>query len=225
MFFIKEMFTQSEENYLKAIFHLQQDGETGVSTSHLSEQLQAKAASVTEMVKKLADKNLVDYQKYYGVKLTDTGRKQALNIVRKHRLWELFLVEQMGFNWDEVHEVAEQLEHIKSEKLIDSIDKLLGYPKNDPHGDPIPDKNGYLEKKNKSLLSKCVAGDSGVIVGVKDTSPDFLQYLDKQFIAIGTRFTIRHKEPFDDLLDIEIDTKLLKMSNKMASNLYVEIIS
>ena len=123
---------------------------------------------------------------------------------------------------DEVHEVAEQLEHIKSEKLIDSIDKLLGYPKNDPHGDPIPDKNGNLEKKNKSLLSKCKPGDSGVIIGVKDTSSSFLQYLDKQHIAIGTKFTIQHKEPFDGLLDIDINTKQLKMSHKMAANLYVE---
>ena len=222
MFYIDFMFTQSEENYLKAIFHLQQEGEDGVTTSKLSEQLQAKAASVTEMVKKLAEKKLVDYQKYYGVRLTESGRKQALNIVRKHRLWELFLVEHLDFNWDEVHEVAEQLEHIKSEKLIDSIDKLLGYPKNDPHGDPIPDKNGHLEKKNKSLLSKCNIGDSGVIVGVKDTSPSFLQYLDKQHIAIGTKFMIQHKEPFDDLLDVEMNTKLFKISHKMASNLYVE---
>ena len=217
------MFTQSEENYLKAIFHLQQDETTGVSTSNLSEKLQTKAASVTEMIKKLAEKKLVNYQKYYGARLTDLGKKQALNIIRKHRLWELFLVEHLDFNWDEVHEIAEQLEHIKSEKLIDSIDKLLGYPKNDPHGDPIPDKEGNLEKKHKSLLSKCNVGDSGVIVGVKDTSSSFLQYLDKQHISIGTKFTIKYKEPFDDLLDIDINQKLLKMSNKMASNLYVEI--
>ncbi len=216
------MFTRSEENYLKAIFHLQTEETKGVSTSSLSEVLETKAASVSEMVKKLANKELVNYQKYYGVQLTDFGKKHALKIIRKHRLWELFLVEHLDFTWDEVHEVAEQLEHIKSEKLVDSIDKLLGYPKKDPHGDPIPDKDGHLEIKQKQLLSRCGIGDSGIIVGVKDTSSEFLRYLDKQHITIGTRFTIKDKEPFDALLDVDIEGKLLKISQKSATNLYVE---
>ncbi|WP_025744072.1 metal-dependent transcriptional regulator [Aquimarina pacifica] len=217
------MFTQSEENYLKAIFHLQQEAEKGVSTSKLSALLETKASSITEMVKKLAEKNLVNYQKYYGVELTDTGRKQALIIIRKHRLWECFLVEQLDFKWDEVHEVAEQLEHIKSEKLIDAIDRLLGHPKTDPHGDPIPDKDGNFTKKNTSLLSECRVGSIGIIVGVKDSSPSFLQYLDKQCIALGTKFNLRHKEPFDNALEITVNDQVIKVSHKMASNLYVDI--
>ncbi|MGB7394694.1 MAG: metal-dependent transcriptional regulator, partial [Pricia sp.] len=132
------MFSQSEENYLKGIFLLQQAGDGGVSTSSLSDHLRTKAASVTEMVKRLAEKGLVDYQKYYGVQLTDKGKKHALAVVRKHRLWESFLVERLNFNWDEVHEVAEQLEHIESTKLVEELDRFLGRPAYDPHGDPIP---------------------------------------------------------------------------------------
>lgn len=218
------MFTRSEENYLKAIFHLQQDAEDGVSTNSLAESLETKAASVTEMVKKLASKNLVLYKKYYGATLTKKGTEQALKVIRKHRLWESFLVERLDFSWDEVHDVAEQLEHIQSEKLVDAIDKLLDYPTVDPHGDPIPCKNGTLPKESKSVLLDSEIGSKGTIVGVKDSSPIFLKYLDKQKIGIGSKFEIKDKEAFDDALDIEIDGVPLKLSAKMASNLFVKVL-
>ena len=141
------MFTLSEENYLKAIYHLELVSDKGISTNAIAEQLETKASSVSDMVKKLSDKNVLVYKKYKGVKLTDLGKHTAANIVRKHRLWEVFLVEKLNFSWDEVHDVAEQLEHIKSPKLINQIDALLGFPTHDPHGDPIPDKDG-----NNSLL-------------------------------------------------------------------------
>ncbi|WP_194852270.1 metal-dependent transcriptional regulator [Nonlabens antarcticus] len=216
------MFTTSEENYLKAIYNLQQEEDSGVSTSSLAEILNTKAASVTEMVKKLADKKLVHYKKYYGAELTNTGMKQALTVVRKHRLWETFLVQHLGFQWDEVHEVAEQLEHIKSEQLIEAIDKLLGYPTQDPHGDPIPDKNGNLKHKNQQLLSDMEIGSTGIIVGVKDSSPTFLQYLDKEKITLGTAYKLYSKEEFDHALELEINGKPLRVSHKIASNLFVE---
>ena len=135
------MLSKSEENYLKAIYHLSFNAKGGISTSAIAQQLETKSSSVTDMIKKLADKSLVLYKKYQGVTLTAEGEKIAANVIRKHRLWEVFLVEKLNFNWDEVHEVAEQLEHIHSEKLIDELDALLDYPKRDPHGDPIPDKD------------------------------------------------------------------------------------
>ncbi|WP_310991648.1 metal-dependent transcriptional regulator [Aequorivita marina] len=218
------MFTRSEENYLKAIFHLQADEEDGVSTNSLADSLATKAASVTEMIKKLASKNLVSYKKYYGVTLTKKGAEQALKVIRKHRLWESFLVERLNFNWDEVHDVAEQLEHIKSEKLVDAIDKLLDYPKVDPHGDPIPCKDGTFPKETKLVLSECEVGSKGIIVGVKDSSSVFLKYLDKQKIGISSKFEIKDKEAFDEALDIKIDGEALKLSAKMAANLFVKVL-
>lgn len=218
------MFTRSEENYLKTIFHLQQDMAHGVSTNSLAEALDTKPASVTEMVKKLASKNLVSYKKYYGATLTDKGALQALKVIRKHRLWESFLYERLDFNWDEVHDVAEQLEHIQSEKLVDAIDKFLNYPKVDPHGDAIPCKNGTFLMANKSALSECKIGSKGVIVGVKDSSPVFLKYLDKLEIGINSNFIIKDKEAFDNALDIEIDGRPLQLSSKIAANLFVEVL-
>lgn len=226
MKFIKTMFTPSEENYLKAIYNLQQEAGTGVSTSSLAHMLDAKAASVTEMVKKLADKDLVHYKKYYGAELTEAGEKLALAVVRKHRLWESFLVEKLGFQWDEVHEVAEQLEHIKSEKLTDAIDKMLDFPIIDPHGDPIPDKNGnLLTTHDHTLLATCNTGSAGIIVGVKDSSTTFLQFLDKEKIALGTHFEILLKEQFDNAIELQLEHRILKISNKIANNLYVTLDS
>src|SRR5690606_25078163 len=146
------MLSLSEENYLKSIFHLEQKNPAGVSTNALAEQLETKASSVTDMLKKLSDKKLVIYRKYQGVKLSKSGREIALSVIRKHRLWEVFLVEKLEFNWDEVHEVAEQLEHIRSEKLIRELDRFLDFPKRDPHGDPIPDSKGNLAVSDKVIL-------------------------------------------------------------------------
>ena len=216
------MFSLSEENYLKAIYHISNSSSKGVSTNAIAKKLKTKASSVTDMIKKLADKKVIVYKKYQGVTLTEEGKKTAALIVRKHRLWEVFLVEKLNFNWDEVHDVAEQLEHIKSSKLINEIDALLGFPKQDPHGDPIPDVNGNLHKVEKNLLSTLQTNDVGVCVGVKDSSATFLQYLDKQQIALGKEIKIIGKEDFDDSMIIKVNQKEMTISNKTANNLYIQ---
>lgn len=216
------MFTLSEENYLKAIYHLELELDKGVSTNSIAKKLETKASSVTDMIKKLSEKEVVVYKKYQGVKLTEFGRKTAANIVRKHRLWEVFLVEKLNFSWDEVHDVAEQLEHIKSAKLIDQIDAFLGFPTHDPHGDPIPDKEGNLKTIEKSLLSTLLKNESGICIGVNDSSSEFLKYLDKKGIVLGKQITVLEKENFDDSLSIKIDDKKLSISNKIANNLYIK---
>ncbi|WP_397445493.1 metal-dependent transcriptional regulator [Polaribacter sp. R77954] len=218
------MYTLSEENYLKAIYHLELDSNKGISTNAIAEQLETKASSVTDMIKKLSDKKVVVYKKYKGVKLTNLGKKTAANIVRKHRLWEVFLVEKLNFSWDEVHDVAEQLEHIKSPKLINQLDALLGFPTHDPHGDPIPDKAGNLKTIDKSLLSTLAKNESGICIGVDDSSSDFLQFLDKKGITLGKKITVLEKEDFDDSLSIKIGDKKLSISNKIANNLYIRKI-
>ena len=216
------MFTLSEENYLKAIYHLESDSKKGISTNAIAKSLETKASSVTDMVKKLSEKEVVLYIKYQGVTLTEFGKKTAANIVRKHRLWEVFLVEKLNFSWDEVHDVAEQLEHIKSSKLINQLDALLGFPKHDPHGDPIPDKDGNVNTVDKILLSTFNKDESGVCVGVNDSSSEFLRFLDKKKITLGKKITVLEKEDFDDSLSIEIDGEKLSISKKIANNLYIK---
>ena len=215
--------TFSEENYLKAIYHLTVVSSAGVSTNAIAEVMETKASSVTDMLKKLAEKDLVNYKKYQGVTLTDKGKLAAKMIVRKHRLWEVFLVEKLSFTWDEVHDIAEQLEHIKSEKLINKLDDFLGNPTEDPHGDPIPNAQGQLPKIEKQLLSDLTEEQKGICVGVKDTSSEFLKYLDKQGIALGSTIEIIGKETFDLSLRIKVDNNPLNISNKIASNLFVKL--
>lgn len=217
-----DMFTHSEENYLKAIYHLGLLSSEGISTNAIAKRLDTKASSVTDMIKKLSAKKVLEYKKYQGVTLTDFGKKTAANIIRKHRLWEVFLVEKLKFSWDEVHDVAEQLEHIKSSKLIDELDAFLDFPKRDPHGDPIPDKDGNLHQIKKRLLSSLHPGEAGICVGVKDSSSAFLRFLDKQKIALGKSVEVLSKEIFDDSLTIKIDDKELSISNKIANNLYIQ---
>jgi DtxR family Mn-dependent transcriptional regulator len=219
------MFTLSEENYLKAIYHLGLKSDKGISTNAIAEKMETKASSVTDMIKKLSEKELIIYEKYKGVKITSFGRKTAANIVRKHRLWEVFLVDKLNFYWDEVHEVAEQLEHIKSPKLINELDALLGFPKQDPHGDPIPDKDGNYHPIEKRLLSTLKVGEKGVCIGVNDSSSEFLQFLDKQRIALGNEIKVLEKEPFDGSVQIEIAGSTLSISNKIANNLYIKTLS
>lgn len=214
--------TISEENYLKVIYHLSLVSPKGINTNAIAGMLDTKASSVTDMLKKLSEKDLVSYVKYQGVSLTEKGLYSAKMIVRKHRLWEVFLVEKLKFSWDEVHEIAEELEHIKSEKLVNKLDVFLGFPEFDPHGDPIPNANGEIKKLQKKLLSEADLKVPCQCVGVKDTSVDFLQFLDKKNIALGTTITIVEKEPFDETLKIEINTKIITISNKIASNLYVQ---
>ncbi len=214
--------TNSEENYIKVIFHLSQVSPKGVNTNAIAGMLDTKASSVTDMLKKLSEKELVTYQKYYGVTLTEQGNLLAKMIVRKHRLWEVFLVNKLNFSWDEVHEIAEELEHIKSDVLIKKLDKFLDFPDFDPHGDPIPDAEGQIKKINKLLLSDGQLDKEYQCVGVKDSSTAFLQYLNKQKIALGSKIMIKEKESFDDTLLVKIDSREFTISNKIANNLYVK---
>jgi DtxR family Mn-dependent transcriptional regulator len=216
--------TFSEENYLKTIYHLTAHHDAEVSTNAIAEKMETKASSVTDMLKKLAEKEVLNYKKYQGVSLTEKGLLMAKMIVRKHRLWEVFLVEKLGFSWDEVHDVAEQLEHIKSEKLINKLDDFLGNPTEDPHGDPIPDNNGRIVKIEKQLLSELEENQKGICVGVKDTSSEFLKYLDKQEIALGSIIEVVSKESFDLSLKIKFDQKVIMISNKIAGNIFIKLI-
>ncbi|MDD5149262.1 MAG: metal-dependent transcriptional regulator [Flavobacterium sp.] len=216
--------TFSEENYLKTIYHLTAISDAEVSTNAIAEKMETKASSVTDMLRKLAEKNLVNYKKYQGVSLTEKGNLSAKMIVRKHRLWEVFLVEKLDFSWDEVHDVAEQLEHIKSEQLINKLDDFLGNPTEDPHGDPIPDAKGRMVKTDKQLLSDLAVNQTGICVGVKDSSSEFLKYLDKQEIALGSKIEILSKESFDSSTRIKVDAKELTISHKIATNLFVKVV-
>lgn len=214
--------THSEENYLKIIYHLSQQTGKGVSTNAIAGLMESKPSSVTDMVQKLAEKGLVNYVKYQGVMLTEAGTFAALMIVRKHRLWEVFLVEKLDFSWDEVHDIAEQLEHIKSDKLINKLDEFLEFPTEDPHGDPIPDANGNIAAVEKKLLSEIALGKTVICVGVKDSSTPFLQYLDKQQISLGASLQVLSREDFDHSVQIKIKDRELTVSNKIAANLFVK---
>ncbi len=215
--------THSEENYLKAIYHLGSIHNRAVATNAIADQMETKPSSVTDMIKKLSEKKLVNYRKYQGVTLTENGKNAALTIIRKHRLWEVFLVDKLHFSWDEVHEMAEQLEHIKSDKLVDRLDEHLGFPKYDPHGDPIPSKEGKVKKSDKRLLTEVAMNTSGICVGVKDSSAAFLKFLDKNKIALGDEITVRDREEFDGSLYIEIATRKMHISYQIASNLYIQV--
>jgi DtxR family Mn-dependent transcriptional regulator len=217
------MFTLAEENYLKAIFHLELENEGEISTNAIAESMDTKPSSVTDMVQKLAEKKMLVYKRYKGAQLTEKGRKLAASVIRKHRLWEVFLVEKLNFHWDEVHEIAEQLEHIQSDELISRLDQFLGSPDFDPHGDPIPDKHGILKRTEKKLLSEIDKNQQGVCVGVKESSPEFLQYLDKKKISIGTKIKVLGKEFFDGSMIIQVGSEQFFVSHKIAENLFVQI--
>ncbi len=216
--------TFSEENYLKTIYHLIDLTKTEVSTNAIADKMDTKASSVTDMLKKLADKELIKYKKYQGVSLSDQGMLAAKMIVRKHRLWEVFLADKLNFSWDEVHDIAEQLEHIKSEKLVNKLDDFLGNPTEDPHGDSIPNRQGDILAIEKILLSELQINQKAICVGVKDTSTEFLQYLNKQNIALGTNIIISSKEIFDASMSVKINDTEFVISNKIASNLFVKKI-
>lgn len=216
------MTTFSEENYLKAIYHLGNHGQHSVSTNAIAEKIETKASSVTDMLRKLAEKGFVDYKKYQGVSLTEKGRLTATNVIRKHRLWEVFLVNKLNFSWGEVHDIAEQLEHIKSPKLTNALDAFLEFPTHDPHGDPIPDADGNIKKTNKIVLSKANEDELCICVGVDDSSTEFLSYLDKNNIALGAEIHIVSKEPFDDSMNIKVNGKSLVISKLISNNLYVK---
>lgn len=216
------MLSSTEENYIKAIFSLELSSQKNVSTTFIANKMRTKASSVTDMVKKLAEKKLVLYQKYKGVSLTKKGRKAAVKIIRKHRLWEVFLVEKLNFNWDEVHEIAEQLEHIESDQLLERLDAFLNYPTKDPHGDPIPDKNGHIEHHENRWLSSIENGESCIVVGVKDSTDSFLKLLDKLNIQLGSSLKVVSKEPFDNSMLVETVLDSISISHQVSKNLFVK---
>lgn len=211
------MPSQSEENYLKAIWKLSEHGSSHVTTNAIAAEVKTRAASVTDMLKKLADKKLIQYQKYQGVKLTAEGRKAALSTVRKHRLWEVFLVEKLDYRWDEVHEIAEQLEHILSDNLTDRLDKFLGFPKFDPHGDPIPDKSGKLTDAASVSLTTLKQGQRGIMTGVSEHSAVFLRYLDEQSIGLGSVIGVEYINEFDQAMKIRVNNKITTMITQHAA--------
>ncbi len=216
------MNTLAEENYLKCIYHLSLNSEN-VSTNQISASINTRAASVTDMLKKLADKELINYTRYQGVSLTPAGEKIAVQIIRKHRLWEYFLVEKLDFKWDEVHEMAEEMEHISSMELVDRLDKFMGYPKYDPHGDPIPDSNGQFKKHDLQPVSTIGVNDKGIISGVRDHSPGFLQYLEKQQLTIGKKITVTEINEYDHSMVLEIGDTKTHISREVANNLLIAL--
>tara|TARA_Y100000589_G_scaffold311289_1_gene330517 strand:- start:657 stop:1319 length:663 start_codon:yes stop_codon:yes gene_type:complete len=216
------MQTSTTEDYLKAIFKLSGPFKKGVSTNSIAEEISTKASSVSDMVKKLSEKGLVNYVKYQGSTLTKDGEKIALRVIRKHRLWEVFLVEKLKFGWDEIHDIAEQLEHIKSSKLIDKLDAHLGFPKRDPHGDPIPDKNGIFPTLKKLKLNELKIGEKAILIGVSEDSKDFLSYLDKIGLQLGSKIEIIDYFNFDKSLKVKINDKIdFTFSELAAKNLNI----
>jgi DtxR family Mn-dependent transcriptional regulator len=219
------MTSLTEENYLKAIYILHEKHGRMVTTSLLAEQLSISAASVTDFVKKMAAKKLIRYEKSKGVRLSEKGKQIALLIIRKHRLWEVWLVEKLGFKWDQVHDIAEQLEHIESEKLIEYLDKHLGFPQSDPHGDLIPDAKGRFAKTANKPLSSCIAGDVVRFTGVADHSNDFLRFLTKCRISLGDEFKVESVEAYDSSFIVRINRKdNRQLSRDVVKNLLVTAI-
>lgn len=215
----------TEENYIKAIYAINESNQgSGASTNELSEHLNNKAGSVTDMLKRLAEKKLVHYEKYKNVHLTVRGEKTAISIVRKHRLWEVFLTEKLNFKWDEVHDIAEQLEHIKSDELILRLDAFLGKPKFDPHGDPIPDARGQLNPLKAKPLSQFKSKNNFVFMGVTEHTSSFLQYLSSLGLKIGDTIRIEEVNQFDNSLKVKINkNEPCFFSEKVSSNILVEI--
>ena len=211
----------AEENYIKSIYHLQQLHES-VNTNALADHLKTKPASITDMLKKLQSKGLVQYNRYKGFKLSRDGNKAALIIIRRHRLWEVFLVDQLRFSWEEVHEVAEELEHVRSKKLIDKLDAFLSHPKFDPHGDPIPDNNGRLSVRQQLPLSELPLNKQAVITSVQNQSSELLSFLTSQNIMIGTRLEVKRKLPFDNSIEIKFKNRQsLNISEQVANAIHV----
>ncbi len=216
----------TEENYLKAIYKLGEklEEDAHINTNSIAHAMNTKAASVTDMLKRLSDKELVTYQRYKGVKIKEKGLFLAKKLIRRHRLWEVFLLEKLHFKWDEVHEIAEQLEHISSDELTQRLDKFLQYPRFDPHGDPIPDADGNITYHNDSIeLCDFKEGEQGVIVGVKEHSPEFLRYLEQQKLVLDTHLKILRKHTYDDSLLVQINQQEITLvSSKVSRNLYAK---
>lgn len=215
-------YSQIEENYLKTILKLELEGDIKISTSAIAQALNLQAASVTEMIKRLSSKGLIHYIPYQGVSLSKTGKKIAVNIVRKHRLWEVFLAQKLQFRWNEIHDLAEQLEHIQSDELIDRLDNFLGNPAFDPHGGPIPDRDGNIQSSDRRLLSSLSPGTHAIIIGVKDDSGEFLRILEKLELLLGSEVLILQQFEYDQSLLLQHGSKTLNISSKVADNLWVK---
>jgi DtxR family Mn-dependent transcriptional regulator len=218
------MPSHTEENYLKAIFKLAEEEPeaAGVSTNRIAAALATRAPSVTDMLRRLAEKNLLNYERYRGVQLTAEGQRLALLTIRKHRLWEVFLVQQLGFSWDEVHDVAEELEHVQSPLLMRRLDAFLGHPALDPHGDPIPAEDGAIRRPAHRLLADLCPGDRGTLCAVKNTTAPFLQYLDKVGLQLGAAVEVLDKTAFDNSFEISINTERTALiSAEVSRNLFV----
>jgi DtxR family transcriptional regulator, Mn-dependent transcriptional regulator len=215
-------YSSSKENYLKAIFHLQEE-DGMVTTNALAAELNTRAASVTDMLKKLKAQKLLLYEKYRGFRLSNEGRKVAIQIIRKHRLWELFLVEKLHFGWEEVHEIAEELEHISSRKLIDRLDEFLGFPTADPHGDPIPDAQGKLINRNDVCLMDFKMNKMAEVSNITDQSPEMLDLLKHKNISLGTKLEIRKRFSVDNSVEIRIKNQTpVTISEHVAKNVFVK---
>ena len=218
------MLSQTEENYLKEVYKLMEAEQSSVSTNAIAQRMNTAAASVTDMVKRLSEKKLLNYERYKGVKLSDEGNQMAKQLIRKHRLWEVFLLKSLHFAWDEVHDIAEQLEHIKSEELINRLDAFLEFPRFDPHGDPIPDQNGNYEIRKQLLINELKTNQLATVVGVNEHATSFLQYLDKIGIQIGTVIKVIETYDFDQSRLIEFENKKqVMLSGKVSESIFVKI--
>ena len=218
-----DTLTQTEENYLKAIYKANERSNQPVNTNTIAKLLNTSAASVTDMLKKLAQKELIIYEKYKGARLSPSGSKTATSVIRKHRLWETFLVQTLGFSWEEVHEIAEELEHIKSNKLVTKLDEFLGHPKYDPHGDPIPSADGKFTLREQKILTQLDEGQIGILVGVKNHDKTFLDHLNDNKISLGSSLYVVKKSKFDNSLKILLENESeILLSEKVSSKLLVK---
>jgi DtxR family Mn-dependent transcriptional regulator len=219
---MKAMISYAEENYLKVIYKLSAAGDKRIVTKSIADKIATKPSSVTDMIKKLAGKRLLNYERYKGVRLTNKGELIAIEIIRKHRLWEEFLSEYLGFKWDEVHEIAEELEHIKSDLLTNKLDKLLNYPKSDPHGDPIPNSQGIFPYAESVKLSELQKGESGDVVGLIARESSFMQYLNELKISQGSHIEVLNRNSFDLSAEVRIDDTIdRQISQKVTENILI----
>jgi DtxR family transcriptional regulator, Mn-dependent transcriptional regulator len=219
-----EQYTHTEQNYIKIIYHLTQADDGTAYTQKVADAMSTSPASATDMIKKLSDKGLVAYVPYRGAKLNKKGERTALHIIRRHRLWELFLTEVLKFKWDEVHPMAEELEHVSSDLLLSRIDKFLNYPKFDPHGDPIPDAEGRIAQTNYIRLAELIKNQSGTIAGVEEHSPEFLKYLEETGLTLSSTIKVINKHSFDGSIDIIINNKKqVHVSSVVTNNLLIDI--
>ena len=218
------MLSFTEENYLKAIYKIHERTKSAASTNAIAEIMDTTAASVTDMMRKLSSKGMIHYEKYKGSRLTAEGAFVATALIRRHRLWETFLVDKLSFSWEEVHELAEQLEHIKSDKLIEQLDQFLNFPKYDPHGDPIPNAEGKFTIREQMTLSQLAIGEKGILIGVRNHTDEFLSYLNNIKVSLGSEFIIAEKIHYDQSIKVHLGQEEISLSEKVANNLMIKKI-